>query len=459
MAGVASHTPRFDVVQFASDNCVALCTLLAVVALSFTGVGNALFVCVLGLMLCVALLTKRSMKLDLWIFIPLLAYIVLSGYASFRTYGTLTEGYVCVQAILLVVYLAIASMDEDEARFLRRASVAWIVLASAIGIGVFVVDAFGGTVSRLGWPLGGANALGIFLVIGWFALVGLKGDAKIDRILHHGEPLVLAALALTLSLGSFGAFVIGLIAMLFYAKRGRRWSAVLGDAAVLIVKLVIGVGTGICLYLAPSWGDLPIFNVVTLAYLVALVAFWPRLEDFLRGHMRLTAPLAVLGPVVAVVAMLIRGSAPATFAERLAMIQNGIGYLGLNPLFGVGPYQWRVLNMMDGDLYFNTWHIHNSLLHIAVELGIVAALMLLVIVVRFFVKRRNPAQRGAFVAFVVHNMLDTSFFFPVNASLLMVAAGSPRTTGVPLYGASVKALAGVGTLAFGALAACIAMGL
>ena len=459
MNSFVTHSARFDVVQFVNDNCVALCTLLVIVALSFTGAGNALLVCALGLMLCVALLTKRSMKLDLWIFIPLLIYIVLCGIGSLRVYGTLTEGYVCVQAILLVVYLAMASMDEAEAYFLRQASVAWLALAAAIGTGIFVVAAFGGVVSRLGWPLGGANALGIFMVIGWFALLGLKGEGTIDRILRHAEPLILVSLALTLSLGSFGALVIGAIAMLLYAKRGRSWGAVGADAAVMIVKLVIGVGTGICLYLAPSWGDLPLFNIVTLVYLVALVVFWPSLESFLRAHMRLTAPLAILGPVVAIIAALIRGSAPATFAERLDMISNGIGYLGVNPLFGIGPYQWRIFNMMDGDLYFNTWHIHNSLLHIAVELGIIAALMLVVIAVRFFIKRRDPEQRGAFIAFIVHNMLDTSFFFPVNASLLMVTAGSPRTTGALLYGVPVKLLAGGFLLVFAALTAGIALGL
>lgn len=455
----SADTPRFDIVQFANDNCVALCTMIVIIALSFTGAGNALMVCVMGFMLCVALLTRRSMKLDLWIFIPLLVYILLCGYASLRAYGTLTQGYVCVQAVFLVVYLAVASMDEDEARFLRQAIVAWVALAAVIGIAFFVFDALGGMVSRLGWPLGGANALGIYMVIGWFALLGLKGSDVAERILRHVEPLILVSLALTLSLGSFGALVIGIIVMLLYSKRERTWDAVLADAAVLIVKLVIGVGTGICLYLAPSWGDLPLFNIVTLAYLIALVVFWAQLEAFLRSHMRLTAPLAILGPVVAIVAMLIRGSAPATFFERLDMIQNGIGYLSVNPLFGVGAYQWRVLNMMDGDLYFNTWHIHNSLLHIAVELGVIAALMLLVVAVRFFVKRRDPEQRGAFVAFIVHNMLDTSLFFPAIGSLLMVTAGSPRTTGALLYGASVKVLAGAFALVLGVLAACIAWGI
>lgn len=459
MGAKSADTPRFDIVQFANDNCVALCTMIVIIALSFTGAGNALMVCVMGFMLCVALLTRRSMKLDLWIFIPLLVYILLCGYASLRAYGTLTQGYVCVQAVFLVVYLAVASMDEDEARFLRQAIVAWVALAAVIGIAFFVFDAFGGVVSRLGWPLGGANALGIYMVIGWFALLGLKGSDVAERILRHVEPLILVSLALTLSLGSFGALVIAIIVMLLYSKRERTWDAVLADAAVLIVKLVIGVGTGICLYLAPSWGDLPLFNIVTIAYLIALVVFWAQLEAFLRSHMRLTAPLAILGPVVAIVAMLIRGSAPATFFERLDMIQNGIGYLSVNPLFGVGAYQWRVLNMMDGDLYFNTWHIHNSLLHIAVELGVIAALMLLVVAVRFFVKRRDPEQRGAFVAFIVHNMLDTSLFFPAIGSLLMVTAGSPRTTGALLYGASVKVFAGAFALVLGVLAACIAWGI
>ena len=459
MSRALADTPRFDVVQFANDNCVALCTLLVIIALSFIGVGNAIFVCALGFVLCVALLTKRSMKLDLWVFVPLLVYIVLSAAASLRVYGTVTEGYVCVQAILLVVYLAVASMDEREARFLRRASVVWLALAAAIGIGMFVVAAFGGVVSRLGWPLGGANALGIFMVIGWFALSGISGQGAVDRTLRHAEPLILAALALTLSLGSFGALVIGLVAMLLYSKRNRTWSAVFADAAVMVVKLVIGVGTGICLYLAPSWGDLPVFNIVTVMYLIALVAFWPALEVFLRAHMRITAPFAILGPIVALVAAFIRGSAPATFLERIAMIQNGISYLAVNPLLGVGPYQWRTLNMMDGDLYFNTWHIHNSLVHVVVELGIIAAIMLIVIAVRFFIKRREPEQRGAFIAFIIHNMFDTSFFFPVTASLLMVTAGSPRTTGALLYGMPVKLLAGVFALVFGAITTCLALGL
>lgn len=238
----SADTPRFDVVQFVSDNCVAICMLLAIVALSFTGVGNAMFVCALGAMLCVAILTKRSMKLDLWIFIPLVIYIVIGAIATFVTYGTLTEGYVCVEAVFLAIYLAIASMGDEEAFLMRRGCVAWAIVAGAVAIVLFACNAFGGVVSRLNWPLSGANAEGIFLVIAWFALRALKSDETPDRVLRHGEPIILVALALTLSLGSFGALVIGAIAMLLYGKRDRTWGAVGADAAVMVVELAIGVG-------------------------------------------------------------------------------------------------------------------------------------------------------------------------------------------------------------------------
>lgn len=118
------------------------------------------------------------------------------------------------------------------------------LVAGAIAIVLFVCNAFGGVVSRLNWPLSGANAEGIFLVIAWFALRALKSDDMPDRVLRHGEPVILVALALTLSLGSFGALVIGAIAMLLYGKRDRTWGAVGADAAVMVVKLAIGVGTG-----------------------------------------------------------------------------------------------------------------------------------------------------------------------------------------------------------------------
>ena len=69
---------------------------------------------------------------------------------------------------------------------------------------------------------------------------------------------------------------------------------------------------------------------------------------------------------MAVPVLLFRSNAASTFTERFQMMRNGLGYLFREPVLGLGPYQWRYFNMSDGYIYFNTWYIHNSLLHIGV---------------------------------------------------------------------------------------------
>ena len=89
---------------------------------------------------------------------------------------------------------------------------------------IVVIDGQGG---RLGGLLHNPNALGIFLAVGWFAITacleeGGEEDA-LSRVLRHLEPLVLAALALTLSMGSFVAMAAGILVLLLEKKRRASW--------------------------------------------------------------------------------------------------------------------------------------------------------------------------------------------------------------------------------------------
>ena len=102
----------------------------------------------------------------------------------------------------------------------------------------------------------------------------------------------------------------------------------------------------------------------------ALAMCWSTFDRFLRACPRVAASISATGFLVAAAAVTVRPSSLATFAERLEMMRNGMGYLAENPLLGVGPYQWRLLNLADGDKYFNTWHIHNVLIHVGVEMCI-----------------------------------------------------------------------------------------
>ena len=142
--------------------------------------------------------------------------------------------------------------------------------------------------------------------------------------------------------------------------------------------------------------------------------------------------------LVALAAVLIRPSAVATFAERLEMMASGLHYLTADPLVGVGPFQWRLLDLHDGGKYFNTWHIHNVPLHVGVETGWIAMAALCLAGLRAL-DRRNPL-RAMTAAFLVHNLLDTSFFYLGVTALVLTAAGCAQEEGHTLGGGGTKVL-------------------
>ena len=110
--------------------------------------------------------------------------------------------------------------------------------------------------------------------------------------------------------------------------------------------------------------------------------------------------------LVAGAAVLVRPGSAAIFAERLEMMGSGLHYLFQSPLTGVGPYQWRMLDLYDGGKYFNTWHIHNQWIHVGVELGLPALFCLAFAVARFLRRPKTDAQKAGFTAFLitVHNL-------------------------------------------------------
>lgn len=439
----AAAYKRFDIIRFMDDNYLALCVALALVALSFLGIAGGAFTSMVGAILCLAIFSKRTMNLDLWIFIPLVIYTVLSGYANYRTLGTLTEGYFGAQAVYLALYLAIASMEKSEASIARKLCVAWAALVAAVGILMFVGSQFlGGLVLRLSWPMGNADSLGIFMVIAWFAMPMFEDDGGFSRWLRRMEPLLLIALALTLTMTSFGALAIGAIAMLLYGKRSRSWGELGTYAAVTIARLVIGVGAGIALY-GISLQD-PGSWLVGLAFLciVALVVFWERVTQLLEQYLWVAGIFVLLAVVLAIGMFLIRANAFDRLIERMAMIQSGAVLFAEDPLFGAGAYGWFEYKSEIG-LFPTARLIHSTLMSTAAELGIFAVLALLVVAVRFFIKRRKPAQRGAFIAFLVQNLVDLGFFFTAVTGMLMVVAATPRSGGAILQGVVARAISGV----------------
>lgn len=422
------------------DRYTAVCIVLALFVLSLIGVGDVIVVCLLGLLLCLAGLTQRSAQVDLWVLIPLLVYDLACLASSYAAYGQIVSGYGLTHAIFPVIYLLSSCLDQGERHMLKWSCALWAGAVGAAGIGRFAFQAATqGRVGRMSGLLGNPNAMGIFLVLGWFAVMCCTAEDEAGRLAPL-EPLLLMGAAMTLSMGSFVAMAAGILVLVAEKIGTHSCGATVQYACRILAKASLGMGTGLLIYLAGARTDAPWSCLPLLVYGAAVAALWRRYEQFLEAKPRMAALIAGLGALVAAAAVVIRPSAIATFTERLEMMASGLRYLTVNPLWGVGPFQWRLLDLNDGGKYFNTWHIHNVILHVGVEMGWIAMGALILIALRLLGKRTTPPGRALAAAFLVHNMIDTSFFYLGITALALALAGSLQTGGRRLAGGAVKLL-------------------
>ncbi|MCI8865293.1 MAG: hypothetical protein HFG60_08400 [Lachnospiraceae bacterium] len=425
--------PEYIRQKFSSllDHYVVVDLLLALVILTHIGVGDIRIVSLLGIFLCMVGFLQPPAPVDLWVLAPLVFYNIASMASSYKAYGNITDGYASTQAIFIILYLVAAGLKDGEQRLLKQGCVAWAGIGAFAGICQFVGRVlFQQRAWRAGGMLGNPNALGIFLVVGWFALLSLRfGQGEEGRCrafpLLSMEPVILIALALTLSMGSYMAMAAGILVLALKKKGRSSWREAFPYVCGLLAKASLGIGTGLLIYLAAARTDVPFSCLLLLPYAAALVCCWNRYQYFLTRRPRMAVLIAALGMAVAITAIALRPSAVATFSERLEMMANGLGYFTKDPLLGVGPYQWRALNLYDGDKYFNTWHIHNVLIHIGVELGWIAMAMLAAAAVRFYRKAPGAEEKAGLIAFYFHNMIDTSFFYLGVFALALLALGKP----------------------------------
>lgn len=429
------------------DSYVPLCLALALVILSLTGVGDVRITSLAGLLLCGAGLTRDSVRVDPWVLFPLILYDLASMASSYAAYGNIVDGYGAMHALFPVVYLLVCGLEEHELRLLKRCCVLLAGGIGAAGIGSYVFQAVvRGRVGRMSGLLGNSNATGIFLVVGWFALLHCtEEDKERNRavFLLWLEPVLLTALAMTLSMGSFLAMAVGTGALLIQKSRELSRREAFRYTCRLLARVVLGMGMGVLFYLAGARTSVPWVCLPLLAYEVAVTLCWKKFGRFLEAFPRMAFTISAMGILVAAAAVLLRPGAAATFAERLEMMQSGLSYLTRSPLFGVGPFRWRLLDMNDGGKYFNTWHIHNIPIHIGVEMGWIAMAMIVLIGLRVLFRKTTPALRAGTAAFLFHNLIDTSFFYLGITAFTLAAAGGPQKDGRKTEGPALKLIFGL----------------
>lgn len=414
-----------------SDHYVLFLLALALMGLTIVGVGDTPRVSMLGIVLCVAGIFQMPGRIDTRILFPMLLYLVVGAASSYGAIGNVTHTYTATHAIYPVLYFLMASLKKEELRWLRWFTAMWAGYVAANGIVQFLMKAMNGTAGRLGGMMSNANSMGIFLVVGWFGLMawapGPEEKGLIPALLRRLEPLLLTALALTLSMGSFLALAVGMAVRAAGWVKESGWREATWRSARMLAKAALCVGAGILMYFTGRHTSAPLLCVGLVLWLVALMFLWEQFDRFLLAYRWFPWVMCAGGFAVALAAVAVRPSAAATFLERLEMMRNGVGYLTADPLLGVGPYQWRELNLADADTYFNTWHIHNVPLHIGVELGLLALAAVVLIILRTLLKKgRNVA---GFAAFLLHNLMDTSFFYMGTTTSVLFTVGEPEKGG------------------------------
>lgn len=440
-----------------ATSVLVIALTIALAILTITGVGTVAFVSLIGMAICAICFFRKEAYIDWWIFIPLAAYVLMNFISAWCAWGDPLYGYGPLHIIYLSLYAAACSLRDAEAKLLRLLCVGLAVVAAVAAIIGFIVQSFTASATRLEYVVGTPNGLGIFFVLAWFALESSRmevvrqkgtnepstlGRSRLYHFLSRCEPLILVALAMTLSMGSLVALGIGLIVLFISRFRATGGKEAFRFATVILSRIFLSIAIGFLMYMAGERADAPILCLVILAYITVMICLWNRFDSFLKSSGKFANIISLVGLLCIPFALFMRPNAGATFAERFEMMGNGISYLGVDPLVGMGPFTWRLANIQDAGNYFNTNHIHNIFIHAGVEFGLIAMAALIIIAVRVFIKRYREAQHGEDAALLFHMLTDTGFFYVGIVGMFIFTANGSITPAKKLSSVGTKLLFG-----------------
>jgi O-antigen ligase len=322
---------------------------------------------------------ERSIGRELWPFVTL--FIVWTGlsylFSSTQNYGldeVLRTAGLC---FLLLWYLEAHAKDQErrfEEVFVKLLTLT-AVLSCLIGIAVYIgqpVNRFVGTFFDWRfhtdyWP----NACAQFLLLVWPPVLLYCGSIKkipgktitrekmMSLLLRHGAiGLVLGGLFLTYSRGALVAFVgqIGLLTFLIL-----RQQKTVRNLTVPLRRISVALFIGLIVFVSVNEVRSAIHPVQSIAEKITFSAA--------EGH--------------------------SSVSERLSFWKQSALLSIQRPVFGWGPYSFRFVQpRLQRSALATSDHPHNAFLKFAMERGIVASLLFLLIVVAVLANGISLATSG-----------------------------------------------------------------
>ncbi len=120
------------------------------------------------------------------------------------------------------------------------------------------------------------------------------------------------------------------------------------------------------------------------------------------------------------------GLTESTFVGRLLYIVDALPLLLKYP-FGLGYYGYHFVQGSLQTGVYNVSFVHNDFLQLALDVGIIPALIFIITIVRYFFKKDIPFNKKIIVAvFVIHSMLDFNLQFVGMFMLLLLLLDDNR---------------------------------
>lgn len=236
----------------------------------------------------------------------------------------------------------------------------------------------------------------------WFALVLLIILNKSLKWMMRVKLLIIASLILTFSAGGIFCYVLALILL-------KNWNA-------LKELFLMGIPAGM-LFFSRSYIGNSYLTVILLVGILVLSYFYPEIKKFSEEKistflMTSICVITVLTEIfcgIYIFGERIRG----TGLERVRQMLDGLKILRGHPLLGIGPKQLEYY-LLKMNVTYKTSLIHNSYIHIAVEIGIIA-LLIVIFVLGMWLKNHKSKnykwERTVMVVVLLHFFVDISFFF------------------------------------------------
>ena len=352
--------------------------------------------------------------------IPLMFLVLLCGISIFISKGNpQTSIYEACKFLCFIASASAGYLLKDDKRILKIFFISTLVVA-VLGLfaccGIIKFDEFvfkDGSIVRLQSAIKYANVTACVLGCGYIAFLELFLAEK-KRVYLYAGSCILIAMYFTFSKACIPIF---LITCTFYVYNNKNLSKIL-----IIHNMVAIALLGVMLFAIPKHMNLLMCVLIPIGVIISGKVD----KNYDKGFAIWTILLSVLA-VAAITVIILYPSLLKTFTIRIQYMKDALMLIKENPALGCGFGSWRVMQYGVQTEQYNVTYLHNGILQMVVENGIIFTLSFLALIT-YAIFAAVKSKKYYFIAItliiVIHSLIDCDLSFGSVLIMLGLTIGS-----------------------------------